>query len=155
MERRRPRFAIQVNDRRLITRDWAFHLENRLREAYGLEGVPLVIDFVPHSRGRASARPRCAFAVAVGSSTSRYKTRRGEAPPSSMPRPPRPRMPQVASPSRAAAGPRSAALRACGPVDPGPGARARSRATSGIAGSACRSTPGAAWACWRSSASSR
>jgi GTP-binding protein len=53
VERRPPRFAIQVNDRRLITRDWAFHLENRLREAYGLEGVPLVIDFVPHSgRGR-------------------------------------------------------------------------------------------------------
>ena len=45
--RRPPRFAIQVNDRRLITRDWAYHLENRLRERYGLEGVPLVIDFVP------------------------------------------------------------------------------------------------------------
>jgi GTPase len=50
IERRPPRFAIQVNDRRLITREWAFHLENRLREAYGLEGVPLVIDFVPHTR---------------------------------------------------------------------------------------------------------
>jgi GTP-binding protein len=50
--RRPPRFAIQVNDRRLVSRDWAFHLENRLRETYGLEGVPLVIDFVPHrSRG--------------------------------------------------------------------------------------------------------
>jgi GTP-binding protein len=45
--RRPPRFAIQVNDRRLISRDWAFHLENRLREAYGLEGVPVIIDFVP------------------------------------------------------------------------------------------------------------
>ncbi|HWM53976.1 MAG TPA: ribosome biogenesis GTPase Der [Solirubrobacterales bacterium] len=44
---RPPRIAIQVNDRRLIIRDWAYHLENRLREAYGLEGVPLVIDFVP------------------------------------------------------------------------------------------------------------
>jgi GTPase len=52
VERRPPRFAIQVNDRRLITREWAFHLENRLREAYGLEGVPLVIDFVPHSGRR-------------------------------------------------------------------------------------------------------
>jgi GTP-binding protein len=50
--RRPPRFAIQVNDRRLITREWAFHLENRLREAYGLEGVPVVIDFVPHTRRR-------------------------------------------------------------------------------------------------------
>jgi GTP-binding protein len=49
VERRPPRFAIQVNDRRLITRAWAFHLENRLREAYELQGVPLVIDFVPRS----------------------------------------------------------------------------------------------------------
>jgi GTPase len=50
-----PRFAIQVNDRRLIVRDWAYHLENRMRETYGLEGIPLIIDFVPHSgrRGRA------------------------------------------------------------------------------------------------------
>jgi GTP-binding protein len=55
--RRPPRFAIQVNDRRLISRDWAFHLENRLREAYELEGVPVVIDFVPHTgRGRGRRR---------------------------------------------------------------------------------------------------
>ena len=47
---RPPRIAIQVNDRRLITRDWAYHLENRLREAYELEGVPLVIDLVPKRR---------------------------------------------------------------------------------------------------------
>ena len=44
---RPPRIAIQVNDRRLISRDWAFHLENRLRERYRLEGVPLVVDFIP------------------------------------------------------------------------------------------------------------
>lgn len=51
---RPPRFAMQVNDRRLITRDWAYHLENRLRDAYGMQGVPLVIDFVPRKRrGRA------------------------------------------------------------------------------------------------------
>jgi GTP-binding protein len=52
---RPPRIAIQVNDRKLISRDWAYHLENRLRETYGLEGVPLVIDYVPRSgtrRGR-------------------------------------------------------------------------------------------------------
>ena len=49
---RPPRIAIQVNDRRLISRDWAYHLENRMREAYGLEGVPLVIDFVPASGRR-------------------------------------------------------------------------------------------------------
>jgi GTPase len=55
--RRPPRFAIQVNDRRLINRDWAFHLENRLRDAYGLQGVPLVIDYVPKKmRGRARRR---------------------------------------------------------------------------------------------------
>ena len=52
---RPPRVAIQVNDRKLISRDWAYHLENRMRETYELEGVPLVIDFVPRSgyRGRA------------------------------------------------------------------------------------------------------
>ena len=47
-----PRIAIQVNDRRLIVRDWAYHLENRLRDTYGLEGVPLIIDFVPHTGRR-------------------------------------------------------------------------------------------------------
>jgi GTP-binding protein len=46
------RVAIQVNDRKLINRDWAYYLENRMREAYELEGVPLVIDFVPHSGRR-------------------------------------------------------------------------------------------------------
>ena len=51
---RPPRIAIQVNDRRPITRDWAYHLENRVREHYGLEGVPLVIDFVPKKQ---RARP--------------------------------------------------------------------------------------------------
>ena len=40
-----PRFAIEVNDRTLITRDYGFFVENRLRERFGLEGVPLVIDF--------------------------------------------------------------------------------------------------------------
>jgi GTP-binding protein len=47
-----PRIAIQVNDRRLISRDWAYHLENRMRDAYALQGVPLVIDFIPHSGRR-------------------------------------------------------------------------------------------------------
>ena len=58
--RRPPRIAIQVNDRRLITRDWAYYLENRLRERYGLEGVPLIIDFVPRqgSRRRGASRAR-------------------------------------------------------------------------------------------------
>jgi GTPase len=50
-ETKPPRFAIQVNNRGLVTRDWAYFLENRLRERYRLEGVPLVIDFKT-SRGR-------------------------------------------------------------------------------------------------------
>jgi GTP-binding protein len=41
-----PRFAIQINSRQRITRDYAYFVENRLRERYGLEGVPVVIDFV-------------------------------------------------------------------------------------------------------------
>ena len=52
MGERPPRIAIQVNDRKLIVRDWAYHLENRMRETYELEGVPLVIDFVPASGRR-------------------------------------------------------------------------------------------------------
>jgi GTP-binding protein len=50
-----PRIAIQVNDRTLISRDWSFYLENVLREALGLEGVPLIIDFVPRKRNRESS----------------------------------------------------------------------------------------------------
>jgi GTP-binding protein len=53
-----PRFAVQVNDRRLIAREWAFHLENRLRDAYGLDGVPLIIDFVPRKRRQGITRRR-------------------------------------------------------------------------------------------------
>jgi GTP-binding protein len=58
VDRRPPRFAVQVNDRRLISRDWAFHFENRLRDRYGLEGVPLVIDFVPHTRPQRNRSPK-------------------------------------------------------------------------------------------------
>jgi GTP-binding protein len=56
--RRPPRFAVQVNDRRLISRDWAFHLENRLREAHSLQGIPLIIDYVPKKgrRNRSASR---------------------------------------------------------------------------------------------------
>ncbi len=50
-ETKPPRFAIQVNNRGLVTRDYGFFLENQLRERYKLEGVPLVIDFKT-SRGR-------------------------------------------------------------------------------------------------------
>jgi GTP-binding protein len=44
-EERPPRFAIQVNEKGAVSRDYAFFIENRLRERYGLEGVPLIIDF--------------------------------------------------------------------------------------------------------------
>ena len=53
---RPPRFAIQVNSRGRVTRDYAYFLENRLRARYALDGVPLVIDFVERGqRGRARA----------------------------------------------------------------------------------------------------
>ncbi len=53
---RPPRFAIQVNSRSRVTRDYAYYLENRLRARYGLDGIPLIIDFVERGqRGRARA----------------------------------------------------------------------------------------------------
>jgi GTP-binding protein len=53
---RPPRFAIQVNSRGRVTRDYAYFLENRLRARYGMDGVPLIIDFVERGqRGRARA----------------------------------------------------------------------------------------------------
>jgi GTP-binding protein len=64
---RPPRFAIQVNSRALLTRDYAFFLENRLRARLGMEGVPLVIDFVERGqraiddrRSRGERAPRSA-----------------------------------------------------------------------------------------------
>src|SRR5262249_3421825 len=50
-----PRFAVQVNSRRRVTRDYAYFLENRLRSRYGLDGVPLVIDFVERRERRRAA----------------------------------------------------------------------------------------------------
>lgn len=55
---RPPRFSIQVNSRARVTRDYAYYLENRLRERYGLEGVPLVIDFVARAERRQPAQAR-------------------------------------------------------------------------------------------------
>ena len=56
-----PRFAVQVSDRGRLTRDYAFFLENRLRDRYGLQGVPLVIDYRGRDDGR-RARPSSARA---------------------------------------------------------------------------------------------
>ena len=44
---------------RRVTRDYAYYLENRLRERFRLEGVPLIIDFVERSERR-GARGRAA-----------------------------------------------------------------------------------------------
>jgi GTP-binding protein len=52
-----PRFRIHVNDRKLIVRDYAYFVENRLRERYRLEGVPVVIDFADRVR-RARGAPK-------------------------------------------------------------------------------------------------
>jgi GTPase len=43
---RPPRYRIFVNDRSLVTRDYGFWVENQLRQRFGLEGVPVSIDFV-------------------------------------------------------------------------------------------------------------
>jgi GTP-binding protein len=40
-----PRFSIQVNSRNRVTRDYAYFIENRLRARYGMDGVPVIIDF--------------------------------------------------------------------------------------------------------------
>lgn len=53
-----PRFSIQVNSRAKLTRDYAYFLENRLRERYGLDGVPLIIDFVQRSERAAAGESR-------------------------------------------------------------------------------------------------
>ncbi len=54
---RPPRFAIQVNSRERVTRDYAYFLENRLRARYGMDGVPLIIDFVERGQRRSDAHP--------------------------------------------------------------------------------------------------
>jgi GTPase len=52
-----PRFSIQVNSRGLVTRDYGYYLENRLRKRYGLDGVPLIIDFVARNERRGAEGP--------------------------------------------------------------------------------------------------
>ena len=46
---RPPRFRVVVNDPGLMTRDYGYWVENRLRERFDLEGVPVDIDFVRRS----------------------------------------------------------------------------------------------------------
>jgi GTP-binding protein len=42
---RPPRFAIQINSRNRVTRDYAYFIENRLRARFGMDGIPVIIDF--------------------------------------------------------------------------------------------------------------
>jgi GTPase len=42
---RPPRFRFTVNDTSLVTRDYGYWVENELRSRYGMEGVPVAIDF--------------------------------------------------------------------------------------------------------------
>jgi GTP-binding protein len=46
IQSRPPRFRVVVNDPGLMTRDYGYWVENRLRERFVLEGVPVEIDFV-------------------------------------------------------------------------------------------------------------
>jgi GTPase len=46
---RPPRFRLFVNDPGLLTRDYGYWVENRLRERFELAGVPVIIDFVRRS----------------------------------------------------------------------------------------------------------
>ncbi len=54
---RPPRFSIQVNSRQRVTRDYAYFIENRLRERYRMEGIPLIVDFVERKERRGEGRP--------------------------------------------------------------------------------------------------
>jgi GTP-binding protein len=46
VQARPPRFRLFVNDPGLVTRDYAYYVENALRERVDLNGVPVIIDFV-------------------------------------------------------------------------------------------------------------
>ena len=46
---RPPRIRIHVNDPGLVTRDYAYWVENELRKRFSLDGVPVSIDFVERS----------------------------------------------------------------------------------------------------------
>jgi GTP-binding protein len=61
---RPPRFSIQVNSRQRVTRDYAYFLENRMRERYAFEGIPLIVDFVERRERRGEGRARAARAGA-------------------------------------------------------------------------------------------
>ena len=45
-----------MNDPSLMTRDYGYWIENRLRERFELEGVPVAIDFVRRGEDRRRRR---------------------------------------------------------------------------------------------------
>jgi GTP-binding protein len=49
VQTRPPRFRFFVNDPGLITRDYAYWVENQLRDRFDLQGIPVSIDFVRKS----------------------------------------------------------------------------------------------------------
>jgi len=53
---RPPRFAIQVNSRQRVTRDYAYYIENRMRARFGMDGIPLIIDFNERKSRRSEGR---------------------------------------------------------------------------------------------------
>jgi GTP-binding protein len=53
---RPPRFRFFVNDPKLVTRDYGYWVENELRKRFGLEGVPVSIDFVRRPRSGPPAK---------------------------------------------------------------------------------------------------
>jgi GTP-binding protein len=53
---RPPRFAIQVNSRQRVTRDYAYYIENRMRARFGMDGIPLIIDFNERKTRRSEDR---------------------------------------------------------------------------------------------------
>ena len=55
-ETRPPRFALQVNSRQRVTRDYMYFIENRLRARFGFDGVPVIIDVKERAKQRRSER---------------------------------------------------------------------------------------------------
>jgi GTPase len=76
---RPPRFAIQVNSRARVSRDYAYFLENRLRTRLGMAGVPLIIDFVARGEravgGRRAAAQGAQASARASSRAARQATK--------------------------------------------------------------------------------
>jgi GTPase len=73
---RPPRFAIQINSRSRVSRDYAYFLENRLRARLGMAGVPLVIDFVERGERAVGGRRAPARAAQASARSSSRAARR-------------------------------------------------------------------------------